>query len=80
MGLISCPECGEKISHRAGACPKCGVNPQLFKADGRLKPPPLTFGALMGICIIFSLVWALYDTIHNATPNDQANPPTAYHP
>lgn len=25
MALISCPECGNEVSDRAPACPKCGV-------------------------------------------------------
>lgn len=31
MSLISCPECGKKISDKAAACPHCGnpMNPQV---------------------------------------------------
>lgn len=26
MALIDCPGCGNKVSDRAKACPKCGMN------------------------------------------------------
>lgn len=30
MALINCPQCGNKISDKAGSCPKCGYN---FKSE-----------------------------------------------
>ena len=31
MALIDCPGCGNKVSDRAKACPKCGMNLSLKK-------------------------------------------------
>ena len=33
MALIDCPGCGNKVSDRAKACPKCGMNLSLKKKD-----------------------------------------------
>lgn len=33
MALITCPECGKKISEKAAACPYCGLPAEFFHAD-----------------------------------------------
>ena len=35
MALIDCPGCGNKVSDRAKACPKCGMNSVFEKETGR---------------------------------------------
>lgn len=37
MALITCPECGETVSSRAAACPKCGCPINIPKADNRVR-------------------------------------------
>jgi uncharacterized membrane protein YvbJ len=50
MALISCRECGEKISDKAVACPKCGIE----MAKGKVR------GSLSTILIVGVIVVALF--------------------
>ena len=34
MSLITCPECGKKISDKAAACPNCGLPAEFFHSTG----------------------------------------------
>jgi hypothetical protein len=62
MALITCPECGEKISEKAGACPKCGYKftpaetAKIKKAEQRLHTG-CAIGCL-AIVIIFAVIIA----------------------
>jgi DNA-directed RNA polymerase subunit RPC12/RpoP len=37
MALINCPECGQEVSDRANACPKCAFPLQTERTDGMVR-------------------------------------------
>ena len=53
MALISCPECGKKVSHVAESCPKCGFGvAKYFSLYAGIPPgsyiPPANYAAPLG--------------------------------
>ena len=49
MALIKCKECGNEISDKARACPRCGANP--WAAVGVSSPIALRFGGIFFILL-----------------------------
>ena len=37
MALITCPECGRKVSDMAAACPDCGYPIKSLRTDGKVR-------------------------------------------
>ena len=60
MAMISCKECGAKISDKAVACPKCGVE----MAKGRARSTLLTI-VIVGV-ILVGLFFAMDAMFSNA--------------
>ena len=58
MALVSCPECGNSVSERAPACPKCGapIAAQTIEATGKgWKAAQLIFG----LGAVASIIWCV---------------------
>ena len=49
MAIITCPECGNKVSNKAKFCPNCGVDIQ------KVTMTPNKFFAWLGLTIVFFL-------------------------
>jgi hypothetical protein len=62
MALIKCKECGEKVSSKAKACPKCGAKPKK-KTSFLTWFVLVLFLLIVGLPMIFSA---------NMTPEEQA--------
>ncbi len=69
MALIKCKECGEKVSNKADACPKCGAPFRL-----RVKGPSgcmmliIVFVSIIALIIFLSKMSVDSSTNQNATP------------
>jgi hypothetical protein len=61
MALIRCPECGNEVSDKARACPKCGAPINAVGAVGIVAPQaprmpaPVTTGRVV-VAILLSLI------------------------
>lgn len=76
MALIKCPECGEEVSEKALACPKCGCpinqtesEPQKVVVDNIDQANDHTSRKLLGFLILIIgiavLAYAAYQTGFN---------------
>lgn len=67
MAIISCNECGEKVSDKAGSCPHCGAPiklDEIYSEEEKeivMVKASKVFGIL--ICIILFLVWGFFGWI-----------------
>ena len=66
MALISCSECGNQISTRAGACPKCG-NPSVEKTHQKKPFVGRFFVMLAGV---FATLWCIAAILQYSLPGD----------
>ena len=59
MALMRCPECRDKVSSKAAACPHCGY-PVLGERNGK---DPLSQLSLLVICVFLLAIVATWGTI-----------------
>jgi ribosomal protein L40E len=83
MSLITCNECGEKISEFALSCPKCGIprlrtQPQELAGEARQREPTKKSSAALGkilLLILFaSFVAVMLIDFHPPPPRDSLVP------
>lgn len=65
MSIQKCKECGNEVSTKAEACPKCGAKQP--RTSGCMKVFLITFGILFGLFVIGTLT---NKTDKSATPNN----------
>ncbi len=59
MALISCPDCGGKVSIGASACPHCGR-----KNVSRSAPDPFTEGGCLGVSAVWLILGVIVGVIY----------------
>lgn len=58
MALVTCPECGRKVSTNAATCPNCG-NRMGRRSSQQLKTGCMVLAIIFGIFIVLSLLATL---------------------
>jgi len=76
MALVKCPECGNKVSAQAAACPQCGCpGDQLRKAPVRSSDKRLLVGCAGALLLVLIVQLATRDHPAVATGPRPSRPP-----
>jgi hypothetical protein len=70
MALKKCKECGNEVSSKADACPKCGA---------KLKPKSIGCGGLLLVLIVIGIIGSLFSTTMKdpSSTSPTSSPPSA---
>lgn len=74
MAMVKCQECGNDVSDKAAACPKCGAPVSKQKTPVVKKPqkPPTVKEAFWTMLVIAVLGWIFWPSLHKDAPAAQA--------